>query len=144
MLLYEEQTFQIIGASMEVHKKLGNGFLESVYEEALEKEFIKRNIPYLRQHKLMLFYDGNPMDKYFKADFLCYQSIILEIKAVSFLNKDMQKQTVNYPHASNMKVGLLMNFGESSLKWKRFINAPPIIRFREIRPNPRNQFRCNP
>jgi GxxExxY protein len=124
MLLYEEQTFQIIGACMEVHKKLGNGFLESVYEEALEMEFIKRNILYLRQHKLNLFYDGLPMDKFFKADFLCYQSVILEIKAVSFLNKDMQKQTINYLHASNMQVGLLINFGESSLKWKRFINTP--------------------
>jgi len=126
MLLYEEQTFQIIGACMEVHKKLGNGFLESVYEEALEKEFIKRNIPFLRQHKLNLFYDGNPMDKYFKADFLCYQSIIVEIKAVSFLIKDMQKQTINYLNASNMQVGLLINFGESSLKWKRFINTPSV------------------
>jgi len=125
MLLYEDQTFQIIGACMEVHKQLGNGFLESVYEEALEREFIKRNIPYLRQHKLSLFYDGKPMDKYFKADFLCYQSIILEIKAVSFLIKDMQKQTINYLHSSNMQVGLLINFGESSLKWKRFINTPP-------------------
>jgi GxxExxY protein len=125
MLLYEEQTFQIIGACMEVHKKLGNGFLESVYEEALEREFIKRNIPYLRQHKLSLFYDGKPMDKYFKADFLCYQSIILEIKAVSFLIKDMHKQTINYLHSSTMQVGLLINFGESSLKWKRFINTPP-------------------
>ena len=124
MLLYEEQTFQIIGACMEVHKKLGKGFLESVYEEALEKEFIKKNIPYLRQHKLNLFYDGKPMDKYFKADFLCYQSIILEIKAVSFVNLDMQKQTINYLHASNMLVGLLINFGDSSLKWKRFINTP--------------------
>jgi len=107
MLLYEEQTLQIIGACMVAHKNLGNGVLESVYEEELEKEFIKKGIPYLRQHKLNLFYEGKPMDKYFKTDFLCFQSIILEIKAVSFLNKDMQKQTINYLNASNMRKGLV-------------------------------------
>lgn len=123
MLLYEQQTYEIIGACMSVHKILGNGFLESVYEEALEKEFVKRNIPFKRQSKLSLYYDGKPMDKYFKVDFLCYESIILEIKAVSFLNNEMKKQTINYLHASNLHIGLLVNFGESSLKWKRFINT---------------------
>lgn len=123
MLLFEQQTFQIIGACMEVHKNLGNGFLESVYEEALEKEFIKRNIPFSRQHKLSPHYDRKPMDKYFKVDFLCFESIILELKAVSFIHNDFKKQTINYLNASNLQVGLLVNFGESSLKWKRFINT---------------------
>lgn len=122
-LLFEQQTYIIIGACIEVHKILGNGFLESVYEEALEKEFIKRNIPYKRQCKLSLFYDGKQMDKYFKVDFLCFETIILEIKAACFLNNEMKKQTINYLNASNLQVGLLVNFGESSLRWKRFINT---------------------
>lgn len=132
MLLFEQHTFQIIGACMEVQKILGNGFLESVYEEALEKEFIKRHIPYSRQQKLELFYDNKPMDKFFKVDFLCFDSIILELKAVSFLNNDAKKLTLNYLNASKLQVGLLINFGESSLKWKRFINTI------QCNPSPRN------
>lgn len=124
MLLYEQQTYKIIGACMTVHKKLGNGFLESVYEEALEKEFIKQLIPYHRQYKLKVLYDGKPMVKYFKVDFLCYESIILEIKAVSYIVDDMKKQAINYLNASNLHVALLVNFGEISLKWKHFINSP--------------------
>ncbi|NQU35135.1 MAG: GxxExxY protein, partial [Bacteroidetes bacterium] len=88
-----------------------------------EKEFVKRNIPFFKQHKLNLMYDGKPMDKYFKVDFMCYESIIVEIKAVRFLVEDFKKQTINYLNASALQVGLLVNFGESSLKWKRFINT---------------------
>lgn len=108
---------------MDVHRKLGNGFLESVNQEALEREFIKQDIPFLKQHKLNVFMDGEPLKKYFKVDFLCYSSIILEIKAVAFLSNDFSKQTINYLKASNLKIGLLINFGETSLKWKRFINT---------------------
>ena len=123
-LLYKERTYKIIGACIAVHKALGNGFLESVYEEALEKEFIKRQIPYSRQHKLYILFNGEKLNKSFKVDFLCYDTIILEIKAARFLHNDNKKQTINYLHASGFQVGLLVNFGESSLKWKRFINTP--------------------
>lgn len=122
-LLHEERTYKIIGACINVHKALGNGFLESVYQEALEKEFVKQNIPFLKQHKLVVLFDGKPLDKYFKVDFLCFESVILEIKAASFLHNDFTKQTINYLNASGLEVGLLVNFGESSLKWKRFINT---------------------
>jgi GxxExxY protein len=122
-LLFEQETYKIIGACIAVHKELGNGFLESVYEEALEREFIKRNIPYKRQCKLNVLYDDKPLDKYFKADFLCFDNIVLEIKAANFIHKDNHKQTINYLNAISKPVGLLVNFGEPSLKWKRFINS---------------------
>ncbi|MBI6119753.1 GxxExxY protein [Salegentibacter maritimus] len=121
-LLYEEETYKIIGACMKVHRVLGSGFLESVYQEALEKEFLVQNIPFKRQMKLNLMYDGEALKKYFIADFFCFDQIIIEIKAVSFLNKNMESQTINYLKATNKKLGLLINFGQESLKWKRFIN----------------------
>ena len=83
-LLYEEETYKIIGACMKVHRNLGSGFLESVYQGAMEKEFIAQNIPYKRQMKLSLVYDGEPLKKYFVADFLCYDQIIIEIKQPLF------------------------------------------------------------
>jgi GxxExxY protein len=122
-LLFEEETYKIIGACMTVHKKLGSGFLESVYQEVLVKEFTKVEIPFQKEIKLNLFYEGEKLDKYFKADFLCYDRIIVEIKSVAFLNKTLESQVINYLKATNKEVGLLINFGEKSLKWKRFINT---------------------
>ena len=122
-LLFEEETFKIIGACMKVHKNLGSGFLESVYQEVLAKEFTKEEIPFEEQKKLNLFYEGEKLNKYFKADFLCYDKIIVELKSVSFLNKSLEGQVINYLKATNKEVGLLINFGEKSLKWKRFINS---------------------
>ena len=95
-LLYEEESYKIIGACMKVHRSLGSGFLESVYQEAVEKEFVAQKIPYKRQIKLNLMYDGEALRKYFVTDFLCYHQIIIEIKAVFFLNKIMEAQTINY------------------------------------------------
>ena len=123
-LLHEEETYKIIGACMKMHKNLGSGFLESVYQEVLAKEFTKEDIPFKEQKKLNLFYEGEKLDKYFKADFLCYDKIIVELKSVSFLNKSLEGQVINYLKATNKEVGLLINFGEKSLKWKRFINSP--------------------
>ncbi|MCP9198697.1 GxxExxY protein [Gramella sp. GC03-9] len=122
-LLFEEETYKIIGAYMMVHKNLGSGFLESVYQEVLTKEFRKQEIPFQEQKKLELYYEGQKLNKYFKTDFLCYDSIIIELKSVSFLNKNMENQIINYLKATNKEVGLLVNFGEKSLKWKRFINT---------------------
>lgn len=122
-LLYEEETYKVIGACMTVHKNLGSGFLESVYQEVLAKEFRKEEIPFTQQQKLNLFYEGEKLNKYFNADFVCFDKIILEIKSVSFLNKNLESQIINYLKATNKEVGLLINFGEKSLKWKRFINS---------------------
>ena len=124
-LLYEEETYKIIGACLNVHKKLGNGFLESVYQEAVEKELTKQKLPYERQKRLQIQYEGEYLDKYFVADFLCFEKIILEIKAASTIIKDHTAQLLNYLKATGYSVGLLINFGETSLTWKRMINTPP-------------------
>ena len=124
-LLLEQETYNIIGACIKVHKALGNGFLESVYQEALEKEMKKLQIPFTRQKKLHILFDGSPLDKFFVADFVCYDTIILEIKAAIFLHKSNSDQVINYLKATGLVVGLLINFGESSLKWKRFIHTSP-------------------
>jgi GxxExxY protein len=123
-LLYKSETYKIIGACMKVHQTLGNGFLESVYQEALEKELQREGIPFQRQKRLNIFYGNEKLDKYFIADFVCYDKIILEIKAVTYLGNNLKQQVVNYLKSTNMEVGLLINFGEKSLTWKRFINTP--------------------
>lgn len=123
-LLFEEESYKIIGICMEVHKKLGTGFLESVYQEVLQKEFVKRNVPFEQQKKLQLYYDQVELKKYFIADFVCFDKIIIEIKSVQFVNSNAKQQVINYLKATNFKLGLLINFGESSLKWKRIINTP--------------------
>lgn len=81
-ILFKEESFKIIGACMKVHRTLGAGFLEAVYEEAMEKEFQLQQIPFKKQVKLELYYDNQKLDKYYRADFICYDGIILEIKAV--------------------------------------------------------------
>jgi GxxExxY protein len=123
-LQFEQETYKIIGACMQVHQKLGNGFLESVYQEALEKVFEKQQIPYFRHKLLYILFDGKPLSKFFVADFVCYNSIILEIKAAVFIHPENSKQVINYLKATDFKVGLLINFGQSSLQWKRFIHTP--------------------
>ncbi len=122
-LLYESETYKIIGACMTVHKALGAGFLESVYQEALEKEFTKHIVPFVRHQKLNIIFNNEKLKKYFVADFVCYKKIIVELKAVSFLRQDDEKQLLNYLKATSMEVGLLVNFGQKSLVWKRIINT---------------------
>mgnify|MGYP000857485317 FL=1 len=121
-IIFKEESYKIIGICMNIHSTLGNGFLEAVYWEVLEKEFVKNNIPYQREVKLDLFFNGEKLDKKYKADFICFDNIILEIKAVSFIHENFTKQTLNYLKATDKKLGLLINFGEKSLKYKRIIN----------------------
>jgi GxxExxY protein len=121
-LLFKTESYKIIGACYEVHKKLGPGFLESVYSEALELEFKKAEIPYFREKKLPVFYDGLKMKKYFVADFVCFESIILELKATKFTIDNDIKQTLNNIKATQFKLGLLINFGTPSLTYKRIVN----------------------
>lgn len=102
---------------------MGTGFLEAVYQEVLEKEFDAQKIPFQRQVKLKLFYEGKPLKKYFVADFVCFDEIILEIKSAVFLHKNTEAQTINYLKSTNKQVGLLINFGKKSLVWKRFVNT---------------------
>lgn len=124
-LIFEKETYKIIGACMSVHRALGSGFLESVYQEALEKEFVERKIIFESQKKLQVYFKNRPLKKYFIADFICFKSIIVEIKAVEFLHRNTESQTINYLKTTRHTVGLLVNFGQSSLIWKRFINTNP-------------------
>ena len=108
---------------MNVHSKLGPGFLEAVYQEALEKEFIKQGIPYVRHKKLTITYDDQPLKKYYVADFVCYDEIVVEVKANPGLFKNNYIQTGNYLKAINLRLGLLVNFGSRSLTYKRILNS---------------------
>lgn len=108
---------------MQVHKGLGAGFLESVYHEALVREFSKKGIPFKSKQKIQVYYNDEPLDKYFVADFICYDKIIVELKAAAFLHKNFEAQTINYVKSTNHPLGLLVNFGQLSLVWKRFINT---------------------
>lgn len=119
MLKYEEETGKILKACMEVHKELGNGFLEPVYQEALEEEFKIQKIPYEREKLLTVMYKGKKLSKEYFADFVCYGNIIVELKAVTNLVKGHKAQVINYMKATNSEIGILVNFGENSLKWER-------------------------
>ena len=121
-ILYKEESFAIIGACMKVHRSLGAGFLEAVYEEALEIEFQIQKIPFKKQVKLDLFYDNKKLKKQYRADFVCYEVIILELKAVSQIPVAFYAQLRNYLKCSNMELGMLINFGTPSLSYKRLIN----------------------
>ena len=112
--------YDLIGAAMEVYNTMGSGFLEEVYQECLEKELTARSIPFVRQHRIDLFYKNTPLQKMYMADFLIDNAIIAEIKAASALNKDHHAQLLNYLYATKIPVGYLINFGkESELEWKR-------------------------
>ena len=119
MIRNEELTRKIINACMEVHNELGNGFLEPVYQEALEEEFKIQGIPYVREKLLPVMYKGKQLKKDYYADFVCYDDIIVELKAVSVLSKPHKAQVLNYLNAANKEIGLLINFGETKLKWER-------------------------
>ena len=119
MLLYENETEKIIKACMNVFNELGNGFLEAVYQEALAIEFGIINIPFKKEAKIEVYYKGNKLNKEYYADFICYDKIIVELKCVSRLVNANKAQVLNYLHGTKLAVGLLVNFGESSLKWER-------------------------
>ena len=120
-LLYKKEVYAIIGAAMNVHNELGSGFLEAVYQEALEHEFFLQNIPAKREAPLQILYKNYPLSKYYIADFLCYDKIIVELKAVSKINSEHTAQVINYLKAAKKELGLLVNFGEPKLEYKRII-----------------------
>jgi len=117
-LLHKELSFRIIGAAMEVHSVLGAGFLESVYESALSREFELRDIPYQRQVKLTVTYKDVTAGE-FRADFVIDGKIIVELKAIKNLTNADEAQLLNYLKATGYRVGLLLNFGSPSLQHKR-------------------------
>ncbi len=111
MLFYSDLTYAINGAAFHVYNKLGHGFLEAVYQEALEIEFLRRGIPYEREKELKIVYDGVELKHTYKADFVCYGKIIVELKAVNSLDDAHRSQVYHYLHATCYKLGLLYNFG---------------------------------
>lgn len=120
MIIRKEDSYKIVGAAMEVYNQLGHGFLEAVYQEALEREFKSRGIPYEREKELIIFYKGEPLEQTYKADFICYEDIIVELKAVAMLQDSHRSQVYNYLRATKNKLGLLINFGNSdALEWER-------------------------
>ena len=117
----DKETYSIIGAAMTVHRELGCGFLEAVYQDALEKEFQHLNIPYKREYKLPVFYCGQQLNSYYQADFICFNSVIVELKALQQLYGTEEAQVINYLKASNLHRALLINFGTKSLQHKRLV-----------------------
>ncbi len=118
---FKEETYKIIGLCMEVHRILGKGFSEIVYKEALEYEFKKNNIPFEREKKYKIEYKDIFLTKHYNADFVVYNEVILEVKAISQLTVSDTGQTINYLACSKNKIGLVVNFGEDSLKYRRVI-----------------------
>jgi len=106
---------------MNVHKELGPGFLEAVYQESLTLEFLEQGIPFEKEKDIRIVYKGKTLDKCYKADFLCFDNIIVEVKALSEISNDHISQLLNYLKATKLRVGLLVNFGSSSLVYKRLI-----------------------
>jgi GxxExxY protein len=120
-LIYKDEAHQIIGIGMEVYNELGKGFSEIVYGDALAIEFQYNNINYSREERFNIFYKGNLLPHHYNADFIIDNKIILEIKAIETFSSAHVKQTLNYLAASKLKLGLLVNFGEDSLKYKRIV-----------------------
>ncbi|MEO8514137.1 MAG: GxxExxY protein [Ignavibacteria bacterium] len=120
-LLFKDESYNIIGCCMEVHKELGPGFLEVVYKDALEIEFQLKNIPYSREKLFEVFYKGRTTNRKYNADFVVYDKIILEVKAFKRLSEDNLLQTLNYLKVAKLKLGILANFGESSFNSKRAV-----------------------
>lgn len=121
MMTTDEQTYRIIGAAMTVHRALGSGFLEAVYQEALELELIALNIPHHREKALPILYRGTPLQAFYKADFVCFDTTIVELKALKQLSGVEEAQVINYLKASGLNKALLLNFGASSLQHKRLV-----------------------
>ncbi len=124
----DPRTYATIGAAMEVHKELGCGFLEAVYQEALALELQNRHIPYEQQAELPVFYKGARLITHYRADFICFGDVVVEIKALEKLSGVETAQILNYLKASGMVTGLILNFGAPSLEYKRYIFNKPLPR----------------
>ena len=122
-LLLRDEVYTIVGAAIEVHRELGPGFLDEVYQESMDLELSSRSIPFDAQKRLRIKYKGHTLNKMYFADFLCYNEAIVEIKALGRLSGREHAQVLNYLKATGHSVGVLINFGsEGRLEWKRSIN----------------------
>jgi len=119
----DPRTYAIIGAAMEVHKILGPGFLEAVYQDALELEFQWRSIPYVREENVRVMYKDHPLHSTYRPDFLCYGEVIVELKTLSALSPSEIAIVLNYLKVTGLDIVLLINFGARSLEYKRLTMA---------------------
>ena len=117
----DQQTYAIIGAAMAVHTELGHGFLEAVYAEALGRELGNRGIPSRKEVRLPIFYQGQQLETAYRADFVCFGTVLVEIKALLRPSGNEEAQVINYLKASRLKKAMLLNFGASRLQYKRLI-----------------------
>ena len=118
---FQGLSFGIIGAAMEVHRILGCGFTEPVYQDALEEELRLRDIPFFREKTYQVTYKGKVLDKTFRPDFVCHEKVIVELKTVSDFTDEHYAQVCNYLKATGMELGILINFGKKSLEYKRIL-----------------------
>ena len=121
-LIYKEETYEIVGAAMDVYYTMGVGFLEPVYQEALAIEFERRRIPFEREKRLELFYKGTKLNRTYSPDFVCFDDIVLELKVVVQITGSHAAQLINYLKVMQKRLGLLVNFGGApKLEWKRYV-----------------------
>ena len=121
-LIHQDISEKVIGAAMEVHRNLGHGFLEAVYQEAMEVELVAKEIAFSSQPALTIRYKGKPLQHTYKADLIVSDRVLVELKAVSALTEIDQAQVLHYLKATGLQLGLLINFGKPSLEWKRLIS----------------------
>ncbi len=117
----DPKTYAILGAAMEVHREMGHGFLEKVYQESLALELATREIPFQREIELPVQYKGQMLQAFYIPDFICYESVIVETKALSNLTGVEEAQLLNYLKITGYKIGLLVNFGRTTLEYKRLV-----------------------
>ena len=120
-ILFKEESYKIIGACFEVHKILGHGFKEAVYKDALEFELTKLEIPFTREKPFTIIYKEQKLKHFFIADFVIFETIVLEIKIGNYIGDPYIKQTLNYLKASGLKLGIVINFGTPSMEYQRVI-----------------------
>jgi len=122
-VVFKDESFLIIGACFEVYNEKGNGFLEAVYQECLAIELESQGIPFIAKPRLTLQYKGHELKQQYEPDYLCYEQVIIEIKAVKNLADEHRAQIINYLKATHKKLGLLVNFGHyPKLEYERYLN----------------------
>ena len=132
-ILFKEESYRIIGACFEVYKEKGNGFLEAVYQECLAMEFAGQDIPFVEHPVLRLEYKGRELQQSYVPDFLCFDQIIVEIKAVKALADEHRAQVINYLKATDKQLGLLVNFGHyPKIEHERFVHQSSRVKREEL------------
>jgi GxxExxY protein len=123
-LMFREEVYAVVGAAIEVHRELGAGFLEAVYQAAMERELTTRGIAFESQRELVVLYKGQPLGKSYVCDLLCFGNVLVELKAMDRLTGREEAQLINYLKAAGLPVGVLINFGShGKLEWRRLINT---------------------